>query len=304
MNKRTQFGALVGGGFALLSALGCTSAQVTPNLDPRVFVVGDSTASDYASDVKPRMGWGQVFFNELEPERPITVVNLALSGRSSRSFIAEGWFDGLTKKIGFGDFLLIQFGHNDEKCGNLPPHPSPARDLSDIAKLCTYPGFNAAIPEGMSFSRTLEKYVALARETGAQPVLITPVTRRNFINGQIAASTHTTQHGAFPGDYAQTVRDTAKRLAVPLVDLDMLSMRYFNRMGEAASLDYFLAVDATTYPHYRKKLGSLEQPDNTHFQERGARALAQIIAHALQLQNHPLAQYLRRRNGIFYEISP
>ena len=259
----------------------------------RVFVAGDSTASNYDADVFPRMGWGQAFDRQFREGTRVRVIDVAQSGRSSRSFINEGWFDMIAADIRQGDYLLVQFGHNDEKCGNEPPAPLPSRDAVDIATLCTYPGSAAGIPAEMSFQKNLEKYIAIARNAGATPVLITPVTRRNFKGGSIASTTHTYSKGKFPGDYSQTVRDTAKANGVALVDLDVRSMEFFNKIGEQGSLEYYLAVDPEKYPYYKNATGRGDKPDNTHMQEKGAVAVGGLIAQGIRDAGLPLASELK-----------
>ncbi len=258
----------------------------------RIFIAGDSTASNYDVEVKPRMGWGQIFDRQLK-DPSVKVVNVAQSGRSSRSFITEGWFGMIEKEIRKGDYLLVQFGHNDEKCGYEPPRPAPARDVIDIANLCTYPGAAAGVPAEMSFQKTLEKYIAIAKKVGATPVLITPVTRRSFKEGKIAETTHTWGRGKVPGDYSQTIRDTAKANNIAFVDLDAKSMAFFNSIGEADSLNYYLAVDPAVYPYYAKNTGSKTKPDNTHFQENGAEAVGKLVAAGLKEAKLPIADKLK-----------
>lgn len=258
----------------------------------RIFIAGDSTASNYDVEVKPRMGWGQAFDRQVK-DPSFKVVNVAQSGRSSRSFITEGWFGMIEKEIRKGDYLLVQFGHNDEKCGYEPPRPAPARDGIDIANLCTYPGAAAGVPAEMSFQKTLEKYIAIAKKVGATPVLITPVTRRAFKDGKIGETTHTWGRGKVPGDYSQTIRDTAKANKVALVDLDARSMAFFNSVGEAESLNYYLAVDPAVYPYYAKNTGSKTKPDNTHFQEKGAEAIGKLVADGLKEAKLPIADKLK-----------
>jgi len=259
----------------------------------RVFVVGDSTASIYDVSEYPRTGWGQVFSQQFKKDGKVLVIDAAQSGRSSRSFINEGWFDKVAADIRKGDYLLAQFGHNDEKCGQEPPRPLPSRDSIDIANLCTYASNDSGVPADMSFRKTLEKYIAMAKSAGATPVLITPVTRRKFSDGKIQKTTHTTTKGKFPGDYSQTVRDTAKANGVALVDLDVLSMDFFNKVGESASLEYYLAVDPVKYPHYAKRTGRLSKPDNTHMQEKGALAMGGLVAQGLKADKLPLAAELK-----------
>lgn len=259
----------------------------------RVFIAGDSTASNYDADVYPRMGWGQIFDRQFKNSKKVRVVNAAQSGRSTRSFINEGWLDMIAADIRKGDYLLVQFGHNDEKCGNEPPKPAPARDAIDIANLCTYPGTAANMPAEMSFQKNLEKYIAVAKKVGATPVLITPITRRSFKGGTIAGTTHTYSKGKFPGDYSQSVRDTAKANKVGLVDLDVRSMEFYNKIGEEGSLDYYLAVDTAKYPYYVGKTGARAKPDNTHAQEKGAEANGALVAKGLKDLKLPLAAELK-----------
>ncbi|GAB2881163.1 hypothetical protein GCM10027046_06740 [Uliginosibacterium flavum] len=259
----------------------------------RVFVAGDSTASNYDVDVTPRNGWGQIFNRQFKDSKKVQVVNVAQSGRSSRSFITEGWFDMIAADIRKGDYLFVQFGHNDEKCGEEPARPAPARDIIDIANLCTYPGTAAGIPADMSFQKSLEKYIGIAKKAGATPVLVTPLTRRSFKGAIIASTTHTWGKGKFPGDYSQTIRDTAAANKVALIDIDAKSMAFFNKMGEEASLDYYLAVDPIKYPYYVKNTGSRSKPDNTHLQERGAEAVGGLVAQGIKEAKLPLAAQLK-----------
>lgn len=266
--------------------------QIQAEGSTRIFIAGDSTASNYDVDVTPRMGWGQAFDRQIK-DASVKVVNVAQSGRSSRSFITEGWFGMIEREIRKGDYLLVQFGHNDEKCGEEPARPEPARDVIDIANLCTYPGDGAGVAAEMSFRKTLEKYIEIARKVGATPVLITPVTRRSFKDNTIAGTTHTYGKGKVPGDYSQTIRDTARANKVALVDLDAKSMAFFNQLGEQASLQYYLAVDPAKYPYYAKNTGSITKPDNTHFQERGAEAVGSLVAAGLKEAGLPLAKQLK-----------
>jgi len=177
----------------------------------QVFIAGDSTASEYGLERAPRQGWGQQLQSYLDAG--YVVRNHAKSGRSARSFIDEGWFDGIAKAIGPGDVLLIQFGHNDAK------QEAPER-------------YNE--PQH-AFPLWLMRYVDLARSKGATPILITPVARRKFDHGQLL-DTH--------GLYAQAVRDLAAREQVGLIDLTASSMDWLRAMGEEASRNYYMHVPA------------------------------------------------------------
>ncbi len=274
------------------------SNPLDPHLKPwndyqtRVFIAGDSTASNYPTEVLPRMGWGQTFNRQLKTDADVKVINVAQSGRSSRSFITEGWFNLIADNIQAGDYLLIQFGHNDEKCN--------VTGSTDWVFRCTYanaadgtPRYPAEKPD-YSFQKSLEKYLQLAKDKGATPILITPVTRINqdkkVTDGvaglfPINSSTHITNKGDYPGDYSQTVIDTATANNVAVIDLDTRSREFANSLGEPTWKNYWLGVsDTTRYPYYAdiSTAGNIMNPDRTHFQEQGAEAIAAIIADSIK----------------------
>ncbi len=285
----------------------------------RVFIIGDSTASNYPANVMPRMGWGQVFERMLVDGADVKVVNLAQSGRSSRSFITEGWFKLLVDNVKSGDYVLIQWGHNDEKCDttgsldwvNRCAYPNAADGKVQVAK--TTDKLPAGVTaEDLSFQRSLEKYVTAVKAKGAIPVLITPVTRINrdsavtaYVEGKfpIAKSTHITSKGDFPGDYSQTIIDTASANSVAMVDLDAASISFFNGitvgnggLGGAEATggwrDYYLAAkDVTLYPYYSSAsvTGHYLNADRTHFQENGAVKVAEMVVAGIKADSARLA---------------
>lgn len=218
---------------ALLFLLTLTGTAMAAEPPVRVFIAGDSTASEYGPERAPRTGWGQALGSFLDPAR-FEVRNHARSGRSSRSFIDEGWFDGIANEIGQGDVLLIQFGHNDAKIEDPTRYNEPAE----------------------AFPAWLMRYVTLAREQGATPILITPVARRTFSDGE-PVDTH--------GRYAQAVRDLAQREHVGLIDLSASSMDWLRALGEDASKPYYMHVPEQG------------QADDTHFQQHGAVAIACLV---------------------------
>lgn len=294
-----------------LREISSDNVALDPTLAPwstagtRIFVVGDSTASNYSRDVLPRMGWGQVFDRLLNAGTTARVVNLAQSGRSSRSFITEGWFKILADGLQAGDYVLIQWGHNDEKCDttgsldwvNRCTYPNDANGAPQVAKtLDKLPAGTTA--EDLSFQRSLEKYIALAKSKGATPVLITPVTRINqdktvtsHVEGAfpITKSTHITTKGDAPGNYSRTVIQTAAANNVAVVDLDAASIAFFNTLGVGTGgptatggwRDHYLAVsDPVAFPFYASAstTGHYLNADRTHFQEAGAVTIAGLVA--------------------------
>jgi pectinesterase len=208
-----------------------------------IYVAGDSTASIYTTKEAPRAGWGQalpVFFTS-----NAVVVDVAKSGASSKSFIDMGRLDHILGLIAKGDYLLISFGHNDEK-SDPSLHTDPAT---------TYKSY-------------LSQYIDKARAKGANPVLITPVERRRFTSAGVI----TPSHGAYPA--AMTQLAAAKH--VPLIDLTATSTQLWNAQGVAGTKNYFLILPAGKYPNYPNGV-----TDNTHFQAYGAIEVARLVARGL-----------------------
>jgi lysophospholipase L1-like esterase/mannose-6-phosphate isomerase-like protein (cupin superfamily) len=225
----------------------CASVAAAP---PRqVFIAGDSTASHYGPERAPREGWGQQLQGFLDDA--YVVRNHAQSGRSSRSFIAEGWFDGMAKDMHAGDVLLIQFGHNDEKIEDPTRYNEPRQ----------------------AFPEWLARYLALARQKGVTPILVTPVARRKFDHGQLL-DTH--------GLYAQAVRELASRENVGLIDLSAASMDWLRAAGDEASKAYYMHVPEQ------------DQRDDTHFQQRGAVMVACLVVAGWKRLDPSLAAHVKR----------
>lgn len=232
------------------------AAIATPAQAQRVFIASDSTAQDYAAPRYPQSGWGTMLRCAFDPS--ITVENRAIGGRSTRSFINEGRLDRIAADIRKGDTLLIQFGHNDAS-KDKPERYTPVDDYKVL----------------------LLRYIAVARKAGAQPVLLTPVTRRNFSGAAVVPS--------FPA-YSAAVREVARATHTPLIDLDTLSGRWVQGAGPEAAKRYFLH-----YPPGGPGLpafpGGID--DDTHFSEMGARGVANIIADALAKLRLPVSRHVK-----------
>ncbi|MCZ8511083.1 rhamnogalacturonan acetylesterase [Paenibacillus filicis] len=220
----------------------------------KLFIAGDSTAASYPPEQAPMAGWGQLLCT-LFDARQVLVCNEAKCGRSSRSFIAEGYFDRIRERIGAGDYLFIQFGHNDQK-----------------------PGGGFTDPSG-SYPETLARYAAMARDQGAVPVLLTPVERRHFDAEGRLLETH--------GDYPEAVRRLARELDVPLIDLCLSSRALYESLGPEASKGLFVWLEPGEHPNYPDGVH-----DNTHFNERGAREIARLAADGIAAADVPLKHAL------------
>ncbi len=227
----------------ILVSLTALFVLCAPTLARDIFIAGDSTASVYGPEVFPRMGWGQVLGDFYAKD--INVVDLAQSGRSSRSFIDEGFFAEIKNQIGAGDILLIQFGHNDEKINSPERYTKPETD----------------------FKTYLQKYIDMARENDATPVLLTPIVRRKFEDGKLVPT-----HGQYPN----AIRELAASTGTALIDMTRMSRQFVAGLGEAES--------KAVYLHLAGADGPIE--DNTHFSETGAYAMAALVVkglNALQL---------------------
>ncbi|MDP9702616.1 lysophospholipase L1-like esterase [Paenibacillus intestini] len=221
-----------------------------------VFLAGDSTVTDQPESGYPYCGWGQLLPAQFKHD--VAVDNHAQSGRSSRSFIHEGRLDAIREQIEPDDFLFIQFGHNDEK-------PDPERGTDPFT----------------TYKQYLKKYIDAAREAEARPVLITPVHRRYFAKDGTLTDTH--------GDYITAVRELAADEEVPLIDLAERSRLMFEQAGKEGTKDDFMWVLPGEYINFPTGM-----EDNTHFQERGARRLAEQVAEAIrEMHLQPLQMYLR-----------
>ena len=184
-----------------------------------VYWAGDSTVKSNNFTTYPQTGMGQamgLYFKEA-----ITIHNYAENGRSSLSFIDEGSLATIYNKIGKDDFLFIQFGHNDAKVED------PKRFTEPFG----------------SYQVNLEKFINVARNRGAHPILITPVCRRWFLeDGTLDEDIH--------GDYPEAMIDLANRLEVPVINLYATSREMIRSMGPINSKAYFVTTDNThlVYP--------------------------------------------------------
>ena len=206
----------------------------------RVFLVGDSTcATKDLGKQNPERGWGHMFAPLFDAS--VTVENHAVNGRSTKSFRDEGRWDTVLSALRPGDYVFIQFGHNDQKIADSTRYASPA-----------------------DYAENLRRYVREARERGAEPVLLTPVVRRHFVDGELT-DTH--------GEYPAAVRRVAAEERVPLLDMEPLTREWVSSLGDEASKGYFMWVEPGVCPRYPDG-----RQDDTHLNVRGARTVARMVA--------------------------
>ncbi|MEC5199270.1 fibronectin type 3 domain-containing protein [Arthrobacter sp. PL16] len=219
--------------------------------EPTVWLTGDSTVQTYRSDVAPQAGWGQMIDRFLSDD--IAVDNRAIGGRSSKNFISQGRLDEVLRGIKPGDYLFVQFGHNDNSYGVDDRFAAPA-----------------------DYYEYLRTYVDGAKQRGATPVLVTPVSRRAFgADGKAVVS--------FPA-YVEAVQKLAAETGTPVVDLAASSRAHLDEIGAEAAKSVYLHVPAGVYPS--RPAGTV---DDTHFQEYGAIQMARLVAEDVAGLDIPLA---------------
>ena len=272
------------------------SAKKISHAKRRIFIVGDSTSAMYEQLRFPRQGWGQALAEIYASRDDVAIVVGSRAGRSSRDFYNGRWFAQMEPFIQPGDFVLIAHGHNDQNCDAA----KPVRGLADVRNLCTYPDTDkgeAQFPVGrqeLSFQKSLENYIKIAREKSAFPILVTPTTRIKNSGGlqqtPVVHSHFTRQKSGseflFIGDYTATIKNTALKNRIPLIDLEAASINFANQAGEPGWKNYWLVIDPAINPFYANNMaGSLQVPDGAHFQAAGAQAMAKILTELIN--EHP-----------------
>jgi lysophospholipase L1-like esterase len=221
-----------------------------------VYLAGDSTMAEKAADKRPETGWGEKLGQYFRPE-DVRIANRAMNGRSTRTFIAEGRWQAITDSLVAGDYVFIQFGHNDESPAKVGSYTPPD-----------------------DFKRNLTRMVGDVRAKGAFPVLFTPVQRRKFNDAGRLEDTH--------GDYPGYTRSVAAELKVPLVDMLVSSGEVLSSFGADSSTKLFLQLEAGANPNYPQGVH-----DNTHFNPLGAELMARLAVDAIRSLKLGLADQLK-----------
>ncbi|MEL0455857.1 rhamnogalacturonan acetylesterase [Flavobacteriaceae bacterium SZ-1-7] len=222
-----------------------------------IYMIGDSTMANKKNpEENPEHGWGQVlhqFFND-----SVTVDNRAVNGRSSRSFIGEGRWDSILKTLKKGDYVFIQFGHNDQKFKSPDRYTNPH----------------------VTYRHNLIKYITETREKGANPVLFSSIVRRNFNEFGTLIDTH--------GEYPLETRLVGMEYEVPFIDLQYFTELLENLYGVEESKKLHLHFEPGEHPYYENG-----KEDNTHLSELGANEVAKLAISELKRKVPDLANYYR-----------
>ena len=203
-----------------------------------IWMCGDSTMSIKETKAYPETGWGMPFVYFWDST--IVVKNLAKNGRSTSSFRNEGLWKKVLDGASEGDYVFIQFGHNDE----VPTKKTYTTETE--------------------FKNNLKQYVSEASSRKAIPILLTPMARRKFDQNGKIEGTHDV--------YSQIVRDVAKEEKIVLFDMDKITQQLYQQYGVESSKLLFLHLKPGEHPNHPEG-----KEDNTHFSELGARMVAQLV---------------------------
>ncbi len=247
IKMKTQLNAIL----ILILLVGCRQEN-----NSTLYMIGDSTMADKEKLYLPERGWGQLLPQLFTDD--ILIENHAKNGRSTRSFIYEGRWDSVYKKLHSKDFVIIQFGHND----------------GSIQKLERY-----AIPA--EFEYNLRKFVSETRAKKAQPILATPIVRRRFDEQGQFYDSH--------GEYPDVVRKIAIDMQVPLLEMHKKSWEYVSALGPDASMPVYLHME----PLVNDSLPEGKH-DDTHFSEFGALEMAKIATSEIKIKVPELAKHLKQ----------
>ena len=209
----------------------------------QIFICGDSTAASYSPEKTRIVGWGQLLGGLLPEAR---VINLAMAGRSTRTFLEEKRLEPVKQNARPGDLVLIQFAHNDEN------EQKPERYAAPWT----------------TYRENLKIFVRCAREKGAVPVVLTPICMRIWESGRLQ-QTH--------GEYPAAMRAAAEELRVPVIDLYSESFRIVEALGEEGSKALFMHTAPGEEPAHPEG-----QEDNAHTRRAGAERFAAYAARQLR----------------------
>jgi len=227
-----------------------------------LFIAGDSTVTDQPHG--PYFGWGQMLPRWFKSS--VALSNQAESGLALFSFAGSRRLQKIQSMMKPGDYLFIQFGHNDQK--NKKPGAGPFT----------------------TYKADLKKFIAAARDKGGLPVLITPMERRRWNRGKMETTL---------GDYAEAVRQTGAEEKVPVIDLNAMSIQLYAAMGSEASKKLFVHYPANTFPNRPEALA-----DDTHHGAFGGYELARCIVEGIKTQLPELAKHLIDDAGSFDPTKP
>ena len=245
-----------------------------------LWIVGDSTLCSFTDDYYlPRYGYGTQLYNYLDSK--VTIKNLALSGRSSRSFLEESNYNTLINGMKDGDYLIIGFGHNDEKDDDKERYAAPNLDSKDIEKDSS---------ENYNFQYVLNKnYIEKAKEKGTTPILCTPIVRLNSSNNYNSTSGHITSNG----NYVECIKDLAIDTDTTVIDLTTLTKEKYLNIGYDNAKMYHAVTSCEYSTDGKTIVPSYSTIDNTHINKYGAKEVAYLLTNTLKSSENNLKTYVK-----------
>jgi lysophospholipase L1-like esterase len=241
------------------------AVEITPNKTaPTIFLAGNSTVVD--QDREPWAAWGQIIPGFFEGKK-IAVANYAESGEALNSFISARRLEKILSLMKAGDYLFVEFGHNDQK-----------QKGEGVGPFTTY-------------KRDLKFFISEAKKKGGIPVLVTSMHRRNFDSTGHIVNTL--------GDYPEAVRQTAKEENVALIDLNAMSKTLYEAWGVENSVKAFVHYPANIFPGQKTEL-----KDNTHFNTYGAWQIAKCIRKGIIDAKLEIAKFLIKESPVFDPAKP
>lgn len=241
----------------LLAVLSLLFLGITSEEPFTIYLIGDSTMANKPDPANnPECGWGQVL--PLLFTENVIVKNHARNGRSSKSFRDEGLWKVVLDSLQPGDYLFIQFGHNDQKNYDSTRFTNP------------FTGYR----------RNLENFVLEAKEKGTNPILFSSLVRRKFNKNGVLIDTH--------APYPLVMRKVAEDLAVPFIDMQWLSEKMVLTAGPEKSKEYYLWVEEGVYEKF-----PAGNQDDTHLSKKGAMEIARLAVQELRHQNIAVSDFLK-----------
>lgn len=227
------------------------SGQVT------VYLAGDSTCAAKVAEKRPETGWGEMMQQYFDPTK-VVIENDAQNGRSTKTFISEGRWQAIVDKLKKGDWVFVQFGHNDS--------------AKEKGERYTPPD---------AYRANLIRFIGDVKAKHANIVLLTPVMRRRFDTDGKFYDTH--------GEYPDIVRAAAKEKKVPLIDMHRESEALIKRYGVEGSRALFLQLKPGENANYPNGI-----EDNTHFVPKGAEEMARLVIEGIKENRLKLKKYLNK----------
>lgn len=222
-----------------------------------VFLAGDSTLAIKTADRRPETGWGEILQQHFDPAK-VKIENRAQNGRSTRTFIEQGHWQGIVSDLKKRDYVFVQFGHNDG-AKDRPDRYTPPED----------------------FKKNLLRFIAEVEAKKAKIVLLTPVMRRRFDKDGKFVDVH--------GEYPDIFRTVAREKKVPLIDMHRKSEALIVKYGVEGSKALFLQLKPGEHPNYPNGVD-----DNTHFRPKGAEEMAKLAIEGIRENKLPLRKYLKK----------